>query len=448
MRIRVFQKISSWDSGRISIWIFILAFLARAIYTIYFYAESGYSQFSDDRDYISYAREIAAQGIAVPDIDRIFTNGHQVGIGWPFILYLLFSLFGEHFWLVFIFNVLVSSFHAVLIFLTGKLVFNKAVGLAAALWAVPYMNFIKFVPTVLKENLIHFFFFLCLYLFVRILKERKTGLLIYFSLAFTALIHIDERYFSLFPFFALFILFDRYKVSNWRSAFIYVGIVVLLMVPWFIRNYQVYERPVILAYQTTEFTDPLLGYHPDSVVTGYESGPTPYSRKYIPAYEEITRDLLAGREIDSAYKKYAYVKDLRRAISMGLVPETYTYGENLFEEFKEFFRVYRFEYGWMANGYRLCAPRPFFNNIVFIVQFGILLPFCFIGLFYSLRNRNRFAGYLLFFASLYAFIHIVLVHVVERYRVPVDGIILIFSFYGLYIIFVRTRAAKALRTGN
>src|SRR5688572_6546053 len=99
---KLLHRLLNTSSAKLSVWIFILSSLFRSLYVYYFYYKFGYSQFGDDIDYISYAQQIKAQGFTVPDIDKIYGNGHQVGIGWPLIIFFIFGLFGEKYWLVFI----------------------------------------------------------------------------------------------------------------------------------------------------------------------------------------------------------------------------------------------------------------------------------------------------------------------------------------------------------
>jgi 4-amino-4-deoxy-L-arabinose transferase-like glycosyltransferase len=411
--------------------IFLVAFLIRLIYSLYFFVKVGASNFMDDYDYISYANEILAQGIFVPDIDKIYGNGHQVGIGWPLILSGFFYVFGQNYFVIFILNCLLSAFHVVLIVLLAREIFGLRVGLISGVWAAFYMHFIKFTPTILKENIIHLFLFLCLYLFIKAIKEyngKKQILL--FSVVYAIFIHIDERYFALFPVFAISFFFLR--SDSFRNNFIrvsqFISIVILLMIPWLIRNYFVYERPILLAYQTSQVTDKILGYNESEIKTGEKSLKTSYNRKYLPIYEQATKDILNGKEPDT--DGFRYYKDIKMGIAEGNIPHSYSYLKNLWEEFKEFFRICRFKSGFLANGYRYMPKGASINNAIYIFQYGILLPFFVFTIGYGFVKRIAVVNFLTLLIASYASIHLFIEHSLIRYRIPIDGIIIMFGIYG------------------
>jgi len=414
--------------------VFAISLITRLIYIFYYFSQFGTTNFMDDLDYISYANEIIAQGIWVPDITKIAGNGHQVGIGWPLILSVFFYLFGQNYLLIFIFNCILSSLHVVLISLVAKEIFGTRVGIIAGLWSTLYIHFIKFTPTLLKENLIHFLLFLCLYLFIRLCNEKgNLKQLVIFSLVFAFFIHVDERYLTLLPVFAIGIFFlkkDSFR-NNLVRATQFACIVGVLMIPWLIRNYNVYDRPVILAYQTSQFTDKLFGFSekdPQILEQEYRSS---YSRKNLPAYEKATLDILNGK--DPNLEKYRYLKDIRMGINEGIIPYSYTFSKNLWEEFKEFYRVCRFKSGYLANGYRFMKKGTMVNNIIYILQYGILLPFFALTILYGMVKKIRTINFLTFVIVIYTCIHIFIEHALIRYRIPIDGIIIMFSIYGFFI---------------
>ena len=403
----------------------------RLIYSLYFFVKFGASNFMDDYDYISYANEILAQGILVPDIDKIYGNGHQVGIGWPLILSGLFFIFGQNYFIVFVLNSLISSFHVAFIALLAREIFGLRVGLLSGTWAIFYMHFIKFAPTILKENIIHFFFILCLYLFIKSIKEFKgKKYILMFSFAFAIFIHIDERYFALFPVFIVSFFFlrtDSFKNNCFRIGQ-FILIVVMLMIPWLLRNYFVYDRPIILAYQTSQFTDRFVGCGEKEIKTGEKSLKTSYSRKYLPVYEQATRDILNGREPD--LEGFRYYKDIKMGIAEGNIPHSYSYLKNLWEEFKEFFRICRFKSGFLAYGYRYMPKGSSINNTIYIFQYGILLPFFVFTIGYGFVKRIAVVNFLTILIASYASIHFFIEHSLIRYRIPIDGIIIMFGIYG------------------
>lgn len=425
---------------------FVLSFIIRLIYCIYYDYTFAFTTFGDDLDYISYANNILVQGITVKDISQMYGNAHLSGIGWPLILASVFKIFGENYYIVYLLNILFSSFQVVLVYLVAKEIFNKHVAIFSAVWCAFYIKFIKYTPSILKENLLHFLFFLVIYLFIRQIKEKSIKTLILLILAFIFLIHTDERYFAFFPLILLLYLyyFRKDLKTGLKLSGIFAGAVILLMIPWTIRNYEVYQKPVILTLRTAPFTDKILGYDENIIQEESIGKNTSYNRKNLPAYEEITMKLVNKEPLDSMHlDKYTYIDLMRKGIADGKIPRTFSKAENIYANFTELFRPFRFSGGYIANGYRYMPPWPMFNNAVVILQYGILLPFFFIGFYFFITSKNKYFLLVTSFLIMYSFVHIFLAHSVERYRNPIDGLIFMIAFYGIYKIIFKLRNKNA-----
>jgi len=422
--------------------LFILATVVRIIYAYLYFTRYETTLFVDDWDYISYAEQILAQGIWVPDIDAIVGNGHQVGMGWPMMLSVIFALFGKNFTIVFILNGVLSGLHVVFTYLLAKLVFNKETALLSAILCLFYIRFIKFVPFVLKENLIHFGFTFCIYLFFRSLKEKSYKPLLSFTFVYLLFLHIDERYLIFSPLFAgLYIYHGRFELSaTLKRGAVAASLFLLGLVPTTMRNYQVYKRPIILAFQTSEFTDFL--FDERQFKNGRPSLETPYSSANFEVYETITEHLLQGEPVDQYKSTYKYIPLIKQGIREGNVPHTYNAVEGIFAEVKEFFRICRFKGGYVANGYRYMPAWPLLNNIIYIFYFGVPFVLFFTVLFKKSIWGNSLASALLFIIALYSFTHIFLIHALVRYRIPIDGFIFIFAAFTIIENLRHTRFAE------
>ncbi len=126
--------------------IFSIAFLIRLIYIIQIKSTIFYNNFMlDEAFYNKWALSIA--------------GGEWLGEGifdalplYPYILGLIFNLFGYNLFIARLVEVIISSFSCVLLYLLAKEIFNKRAGIAAALIGLLYAPFIFysgiFVPTV------------------------------------------------------------------------------------------------------------------------------------------------------------------------------------------------------------------------------------------------------------------------------------------------------------
>lgn len=192
-----------------------------------------------------------------------------------------------------------------------------------------------------------------------------------------------------------------------------IALVVLMIVPWTIRNYRAFDQ--IVPLNTNSGFAFFWGNHPR------------YGTKFIPIlpsgeyYRMIPEDLQAQglneAEMDSALLSEAMkiiVADPGRYVLLSLS------------------RIPTYFMFWPSGDSGMVS------NLSRVGSFGIFLPFMIYGLFLTVRQsfaswRERFASpfmLLYLFVLVYAGIHI-LTWTLIRYRIPVDVILVIFAGYGL-----------------
>lgn len=413
---------------------FIASLVFKLSYGIIVYNMKGTTSFTDDWDYISYANQIIEQGIFVPNVSML--RDESVGPGFGFILAVIFSLFGENYFYVIILNAILGAFITILIFFVGKNIFNEAVGILASFLTIPYVLYYRWIPLVLKEMWIFFFFSLIIYLvFLESDKKKVTPRILLISFLFAFFVHLDERFLVYLPFIVLvFIILNKnYMKESLKKGLLFSILVLILMVPWTIRNYKVYNRPVIL----TTRTDKLLNV---------------FYKNKIPI-EEKARYFLTEEQIDSIAKgEETYNRsplEIER-IKRGIVPHKYSKWERWYNEFFEFWTPVRFTPGYVGDGYRFEA-RSLRHNLAIILTYGVLLPFFIIGVYMAFKNKN-IKGIIIFFIILFqTSIHVFILWVRVRYRVPIDIFIIILASYGflwIYNKFRGTEFASELKTIN
>ena len=67
--------------------------------------------------------------------------------------------------------------------------------------------------------------------------------------------------------------------------------------------------------------------------------------------------------------------------------------------------------------------------------YGLLLPFFLIGVVLILKNKHRKGLFVLALIVLYTFVHAVLAHARNRYRIYIDAFIIVIAFYGLMQVY-------------
>jgi 4-amino-4-deoxy-L-arabinose transferase-like glycosyltransferase len=412
---------------RIVLAFFLISLVLRVGFAVVTFRAEGTTKFVDDWDYLSYAENILEQGVFVPDISQIYSNGHLVGPGFPLIVAGMLAIFGQAYLPIMILNALISSLICILLYYLGKELFDHRVGLLAAGWSMIYVLHIYFVPRVLKHVWLAFLCPLAIYAYLLETKREGVSLKSLIpAFLFAFLIHMDERFFALFPLLLISFLF--LDSISWRKglqkAAVFFCVVVVLMIPWLVRNYRVYERPVILTARTAAFTDGLFGY---------ESEKPP---------EFVWRDSLAdsisqGKEVEGL-KGFRY-NSLKLGLKHGYVPHRFSKTERWSAEARELWRPVRTSYGYTYRGFRFEVPWSLKHNASIGLTYGVLLPFFLIGVVLIFKNRHRKGIFVIALIVLYTFIHVVLAHARNRYRVYIDAFIIVIAFYGLMQIYSLVR---------
>ena len=323
--------------------------------------------------------------------------------------------------------VLAGVFMPWLVYRLGQRHFNDKVGLVAAAFMAVYVYFVYYAAALMTET-----FYIMGVLWTLDLagqlaqpQDETSGpppglqwLLLGLSLGVTVLL---RQVFLLFvPFLFLWLLWRSYRYQP-RSLLQTIGtlagataVVVLLIVPWTIRNYRAFDTFVLL--NTNAGFAFFWGNHP---VHGYDFIsilPTDG-----PSYQSLIPDEL--RSLNEA--------DLDRALlkrGLGFIQaDVGRYLILSISRFKDYFKFWpSSESGMMSNLSRL-------------LSFGILWPFMAYGLVYSLRRSFSSKALVLYlFIVVYTGVHL-LTWTLIRYRLPVDAVLLLFA--GVAVIELYERLA-------
>jgi len=430
MQLSILNK---YPYRKLIILFFFLSLLLRIVYGLYFFLKYGSSNFADDWAYIKFAEEMLRQGVFVNDISTLTQTKSGITPFYPFIIFLSFKIFGTNYIPLIILNAVFSSLLTVIIYFIGKYLFNEDVGVLSSMWTILYVNTIRWVPTLLKENLLQLLFALfVLCLSIYLINNRSYIMLSLMSLVFALLIHTDERY-SVYYIFLVAVIFIAEGTSLKQKilSFIYLtALILIFMMPWLIRNYEVYNRPVILSERTAYMTDKLFGYK---------------NGNYYPQEIQISDATLDSIVKGMPIQDITLYNLIQRGISYGTYPEKYSRIEKLYVDFKELWRPFRFSDMWVSEGYRPEGKWSFKHNIAIIMTYGLLLPFFIMGIFYSIKVKNKGSLIILGLVIVHTIIHLTFILSQNRYRIPLDIIIIVFSFYGLtqiirnYLIFTNIK---------
>jgi len=414
--------------------ILALFFLLRIIFAYF----SGYREIPTQGDVVSY-NEYAlsilnkADWLTNPDFP-----GHFRPPVYPMFLAIIYSLFGaENLFAVYFFQAIISTLTVYYIFKLSSSVFCEKKSYLSLFWAGFYVFYLWYARMIMRETLIIFliiFSFYNLWIFLRD-KEKKHYLksldLWKFMISFTILLHTDARYLFYVPFIS--ILFVIYK-NIWVGAKQYscvLGIFILLLIPWSIRNYIAYDGFVLINTRTIDARQENISMRLEILSGGVT---TQLINKNYPSEEE--RILIKkGRNPNNR------LRDEIDIIKKNVYAPTTFIGKRLYR-FKEMWIPFRFWSDYVPfPEAKFKGPWSLKHNLGSIVFYGILIPFVFYNAFYLFKKREKEIYFLIFPIVIHALLHI-LMWGKERYRLPIDSFIIILGCYGIMIFIQNLKKIK------
>jgi len=333
--------------------------------------------------------------------------GHHVSYrepGYPLFVALVYKLTGSNQLAARLVNALLSALTCIVVYLLGKRTLGAGVGLAAAAWFAVYYHSVHFSAYLLREPLVTLLLTLTLLWCVRAVQSRRSRDAAVASVLFLLLVHTDARFLFHAPFLLLYVLIaSGARRDAVRMAAVWTLVFVVGMIPWQVRNYQIYKHVVLVNTRTLVLPAPWRGAAGDEPVEGLEP-PPPDTREGV-----------------------RHVHGLRGALY----------------DFTELYRIFRFRGEVRANSNTWEKPWSAFHNWSSIAMYGTLVPFFIYGFWVIVRRRLLYA---------YVFVLPVLAHTIlhvvkwgrERYRMPIEPLLIIVAFYGLFVLW-RAWAKRAKR---
>lgn len=423
------KRFSQFSLDKQSWLIFSIALLLRLIALSYLVASRGLLTIADAADYIQYGEYILQQGMWVVDIAGLRAHA---GPGYPALLALDMLLFdSESFHFTLFINCIFSALAVVMVYRIAREFLSYNWSLLAMIWYLIYIPQIWQVQFLGKESIVFGLFTFSIYSMVKFHQqaELKLNLIISFFLVYTLLIHSDERYFFYFPFWMIFLLSGgqswRYKSKN--VAFLSCGIF-LLMLPWTIRNAQVYGRPIILTERTAKFTDALFGYSGlDNEVREFKFSPSSVEGKAV--YTAAVDSLVNGLSLKGSLYEEKTIRSIIEGLEAGKVPRAFTKLEEIVSYSVEFWRPVRLEGNFYGHGFRYMEAWSLRQAFFSIIQYGLLIPFFILSVFYVFRYPQPVVVFLISTIAIHFVIHAFLAHAITRYRYPIDPLIILLAFW-------------------
>jgi 4-amino-4-deoxy-L-arabinose transferase-like glycosyltransferase len=318
--------------------------------------------------------------------------------GYQFLLAAIFKIGGVHRWLVILAQAFMGGVTAFLLFRIGEKSLGRGAGLLSALWLSIYVHHMHVTSLMVRDVTATTLFVLVCY-FMVLYTNRMRGA-VWTALAYVLLVHFDPQYLLFFPFMALYFLFwtTRHKLLNVQFTFLFLGAVLVLFLPWTFRNARVYGEPIPIGLEAIKYARPvknLIDRRPDEVE---KANRVPKSR---PGWWRNT---------------------------------------------VEFWRVVKFSEG----GAPAEPAEPAWSlrhNLISIGNYGVLLPFFLVGIWRSVKKRNR-AGLLLSAAVVGYFLIRSIYGGSESARLPAEPLIILLAFYAIVDLYGRRRPSGRAAAGD
>lgn len=326
--------------------------------------------------------------------------------GYPFLLAGIFSMFGRSWLAARITNVLISSLTVGMIYLIGCKLFSRNIGLVAALIGAFYPAFIGWSLRIYSDTLLIFEICIMLLTFTKVYdRPNSLGTRLICGVLLGVAVLTRSELLLFIPFLLIWILlvYRQFYVAL-RNAVVILLPVLLLVLPWLIRNHFVFDGFVMASnlgrvmwgvHNPDTFADMSLmgGWHPPELDIR-NAGSVP-SNSRDPAYR-----YLPEREWNQQHIKLA-LESIKQNIR--LLPRM------------EIYKLHRLVF----------TPGPIRN----FMRFPVLYCFFFGLILLIASGDKRFL--ILSMLILYAVFSTLIFYTFERLRMVIDPAFIVIASYGL-----------------
>ena len=420
-------------NNKIIILVFVF-FIVKIIYCIMF-GWNEIPEYSDGISYNNYANEILKSDSWINSKDFY---GDFRPPGYPLFLAFVYSIFGtNNFIAVYVIQCLLNVVSIVYIYMLALKLIDKKVAVMSIVFSGMYYYYYYYAGMILRESVVQLCVISIFYHFYTILVEKHENIFkkkdVYmFVVAYVYLVHTDAKYMFYFPFFIIIYLHYKINKKQITNLIKIVCLISLLMVPWIIRNYFVYDKFVLVNTRT-------LDRYAERLLSKMKKSDEPKKENFdsvenFPTEEE--RILVkSGIGIEKYSKNEIYL--IRNDV---YPPKTYI--EKSIYRFKEMWFPVRFSCDYDFWPPRCRLPYSNKHNAVSIVWYFTIFPFFVAGMIIAIVKKNKKIIYIIFPIFIHALLHIITMFGKERHRIQIDSFIIILAMFGMVNIYNNVKGLK------
>ncbi len=390
--------------------ILFFALILRLVYAIYFSPKNIGIPSGDAFGYDKLAINILKYGQLSYEVGK--PTAHREP-GYPIFLAVIYFLFRYNVLAVKIVQSLISVFSVYLIFLIGKELFNKKVGVVSALVASVYPAFIYYSSVILRETIVLFFLLLMIFLMIKIFddeNEKKFFYAIYFGIISSVTSLVNSVIIMVFGVLVVYYFLTK---KDFKKLVIILISFSLIYGIWVYRNYKIFNK----------------------IIFGSTNG----GYTFLFSTEALIQFNLSGLEQENEILSKNPIIINASKINSEVERDKYFYNEAIkyiLANKKKFVLV------TVKKILKYLKPIPYLKRkygfsdtiLVFlsIVSFLPMLTFGILGLFFSESNYKK--NIIILVLTSFIIIYSVFWSQI-RYRIPIEPYLIIFaSYYVLQII--------------
>jgi 4-amino-4-deoxy-L-arabinose transferase-like glycosyltransferase len=312
--------------------------------------------------------------------------------GYPVLLAAAFRVLGVRRWVVILMQAFLGAVTALFLYRIGERTLGHGVGLLSALWLALSVHQMHFASVFVRDTAVTFALVWFVHTAVRRFVKMRQA--VWAGMVYTLLIHFDAQFLLLLPVVLVYFVFfaTQHRILNVQYVFLFLATVMVVSLPWTIRNTLVYGEIIPIGLEAQHYTEPLTGW-----ISPNDGG------------------VDGGERVMHAHPD-------------GFVANTV-----------EFWRVTRFGAEDGGGAVKAEPPWSLRHNLVNIVSFGVLLPFAVAGLVMAWHRRNRAVLLLLLVILTHWIAHAVL-GATDRDRLVIEPLVILIAMYGLVEV---VRAARS-----
>jgi 4-amino-4-deoxy-L-arabinose transferase-like glycosyltransferase len=306
-----------------------------------------------------------------------------------------YLLSGKQLWLIKFFQAILGALTVLYVYRLGALFLGRGLAAIAALWFAFHVFHMHLSTMFYRDVLSVLLLVVLVFYLVRPFEKMRFAPIA--GVVFALLFHVDPQYILLLPIFVLIILFkSRHRLINIQYLFLFLSMFIVASIPWTVRNLNVYGQAIPVGFEARRYLRPA-----KVVVTEPGRGLSELEQKVVSASRG---DLIQTNAVE--FWRFARFRD---DVPPGVAP-----GDSAYQALAE--------PAWSLR-----------HNLVSILNFGLVIPFFFLGVVVAVKNRNR-EGLMLTLVVAAFFLMRSYFGANERIRIPVDPLIILIAFYGLMIL--------------